>query len=947
MEHSHSSPNGSHISPSQRSPSNYAPAVTSPINSTTTHPRLNQQSRRLQLRNVGFRGPVLPARRISPIISASQQSSEPFSHLANNENSPTSSDKRTLYGEDLPPSPVSILQEIHNSKRRRRISRRSEVGQIFQDSTATDSIAGEGNSWYIETSNNGSPIASNMTPVNVKKLREVSLNGKASPASSSPLMRQGKGRNERSPDPRSTSSGAAKYIEHLEEQLCAVNARLELVMSPSGNKARSAKLRALTAESLSLRQEVCDWERLFAERVREEKRERLDIEIGLQTRLQALEDDLEIKDAKIRELECELESIRTRVREAEGLEAVNVDLERRIDVLTNLLVQSPTRLELSSATSSPSKVDRHKRTPRPRSMLPRVPFSPGGGRSSLSTVSESAFQHCRGFGSTSSISGSSEGVDAIVMHEEEIVSPVSNRGSRQLSSMDLDSGASSLFRSAASSSRPASIQSASSLGTASWGLPLPPDTELQAKSMSRQRRMRRFPSGTCSLKPLILPTATTVPSLPASAPIYPSSPTPSRNITDISLDPTTAFLSRHDFSSPTSTPTQPNRQHSASWAQEQALKSLEGRDKQPESAGSLSLSSEEQLRSLIRSPFEKRGPRRFRPRSLEEELALADLSVEEPCEDEFIPVDLDKSTELDMTSIGLDHLQSHTPLHKRLLRERRPSFISDTTPKPDPRPKFTPTSPPKAIPSSVLATRDAFGIVLRLMDLINRTRQAPLTLAQRLLHNAWMHSSARLSGTGWWLIGLVFGFPWAKCKGAADGGPVDGHSRNNDFDWHHYSSIASRRRTAEHYLGGHGGEYAGLAQATAHLRNARNLSAEGNPKPREEPQVFPCDTCIEPSSHRTLRLWWQFSLAIVLAVGVAIKHGPGVLLVDNSMLLLSPTLSAPQSPRSSSRQPREEDAGNTAITKHATIREDEGDRRSLSTAFTFVEPLGLGDFEEN
>lgn len=945
MDHSHSLPDGRHISPSQRSlPSNHAPAVTSPINSTTTQPRLNQQSRRLQLRNVGFRGSVLPARRISPILSISQQSSEPFSRAANNENSPTSSDKRMLYGEDLPPSPVNILQEIHNSKRRRRVSRRSEVGQIFQDSTTTDPIEGEGNSWYIGTSNNGSPIASNMTPVNVMKLREVSLNGNTSPASSSPLVRQGKGRNENRPDPRSTSFGAANYIEHLEEELCAANARLELVMSPSGNKARSAKLRALTAESLSLRQEVSDWERLLAERVREETRQRLDVETGLKTRLQALEDELEIKDAKTRELECDLESYRTRVKEAEGLEAVNVDLEKRIDVLTNLLVRSPTKLELSSANSSPSKADRHKRTPRPRSMLPRVPFSPGGVGSSLSTVSESAFRHARSFGSTSSISESSEETNATAMHEEEIVSPVSNRGSRQLSSVDLDSGASSLFRSVPSSSRPTSIQSASSLGTASWGLPLPPDTEMQAKS--RQRRMRRFPSGTCSLKPLILPTATTIPSLPASAPIYPSSPTPSRNITEISLGPTTAFLSRHDFSSPTSTPTQLNRQHSASWAQEQALKSLEGRDRQPKFTDSLSPSSEEQLRSQIGSPLEEREPRRFRPRNLEEELALADLLVEEQFEDGLIPVDLDKSTELDMTPIRLDLLHSHTPLRNHLLRERHLSFISDTTPKPDPRPNPTLTSPPKAIQSSILATRNAFGIFSRLMNLINRTKQQPLTLAQRLLYNAWMLSSARLSGIGWWLIGLVFGSPWENYKRAADGGTVDGRSRNNEFDWHHYSARASRRRTAEHYLGDHGNKYEGLAQATPHLRNIRQLSTEIDSKPRKEPQVFPCEKCVEPFSHRTLRLWWQFSLAIVLAVGVAIKHGPGVLLVDDSLPLLPPPPSAHhQSSRISSHQLREEDAENTATTADTTVREDEGDRGgSVSNAFTFVEPFGLGDF---
>ena len=41
-----------------------------------------------------------------------------------------------------------------------------------------------------------------------------------------------------------------------------------------------------------------------------------------------------------------------------------------------------------------------------------------------------------------------------------------------------------------------------------------------------------------------------------------------------------------------------------------------------------------------------------------------------------------------------------------------------------------------------------------------------------------------------------------------------------------------------------------------------------------------CEDCVEPSSRRSLRLWLRFSVALLLAVGVAIREGPAALLVE-------------------------------------------------------------------
>lgn len=338
----------------------------------------SQQARQLQLRNACFRGQALPIRRISPILSSAILSPEPFTRIVTNENSPHNVKKRQLYGEDLPPNPVNILQELHNSARRKRHPSRRSVGEIFQDDTATTTGDGDcGLSWYSETSNSNSPLQPRTSSSATMKLREVSSNGGTPPPLSSPWTKQARARKVNREHQRSTSAEATKYIEYLESQLVAVNAKLDSLLSPTSHKTRAAKLRALTSEAWSLRQQVSEWEQKFDEKVKDERNQLVEVEMSLTGRLQALEDEVEAKDNRVRDLEWELGNLKNRVKDAEGLEVVNADLERRIDLLTNLLVQSPTKLELCSATTSPSKPDPRQPTTRPRSMVPRIPPSPG------------------------------------------------------------------------------------------------------------------------------------------------------------------------------------------------------------------------------------------------------------------------------------------------------------------------------------------------------------------------------------------------------------------------------------------------------------------------------------------------------------------------------------------------------------------------------------------
>ena len=916
--HAHPLPDGRNTS-SQSIDSLHSSAMTSTttLASQEQNEGLSHQTRRLQLRNAGFRGAIFPTRRISPLFPTTSTAIESISRIVSNENGSSSAEKRSMYGEDLPPSPVNILQEIQKSTRKKRISPRPGFGAIFQDNTQTEGLdEASQTSWYREGSRDCSPAALVATPAHMMKLKEGSGNRKTPPPPlSSPLTKQVKGRNVKRVSLRSASSEAARYIEHLESQLASANAKLDSLTSPNTNKLRSAKLRALTVENRNLRQDLSAWEKQFAARVQEERDQRLEVEMDLKVRLRTLENDIELKDARIAELEWEVENMRVKVGDAEGLEEVNVGLEKRIEILTNLLAHSQDKLDVRSAATSPVRADPIKRTPRPKSMLPRIPSPSKGVRLSLSTVAESAFWQPSDIGLSSNMEDSPndavQNIDGQDLqsptHDESLRSPGDRRQSRQSESFESRSRTSGSFRSAPSSaSRPTSFRSSSSFSPTSWGLPLLADVDV--RSANKQRKMRKFPSGSVSLRPLILPAATTVHSLPASAPIYPSiEATARRDTSEDSLDPALSFLSKPTDSSPLTTPDQHGPHESVSWAQEQTLKALEGRFKDMERPNDEQeprptiLTTEENLFGFGQVLSDDRKRRR-RPRSLQKELEEAGhaqagqtqaLISPDLSEDGLISVDLNESPkESPEFCRVIDPTPSKAPLPTADSKRVRLLEEAEDTPKPEINP--TPTTysfsqSVKASPSTLHTTQHAFGIFSRLTTLISQTKQDPLVLARRLLSNAWAQGSKRLGGIGWWLLGLVFGTRWRKRKRTADSGIVE-PTTTQDFDWHHFTAEASRTRAAEHYFKDYGACHqkqpntpVPMLHTKPHQTPSSNAIPPSNSpiKPQNESHLFACADCVEPSSRRTLRLWFRFSLTIVLAIGIAIKHGPAALLLED------------------------------------------------------------------
>lgn len=1015
--HAHPLPDGPNTSSRQTIGSLHgSSAITSPttLASQQQNEGLSHQTRRLQLRNAGFRGAIFPTRRISPLFTTSSTAVESISRQVSNDNTSSSAEKRCMYGEDLPPSPVNILQEIQRSTRKKRSSPRPGLDAIFQDDTQTEEMDRASESfWSKKGSRNCSPLASAATPVNNMKLREGSGNRKTPPPPlSSPLTKQVKGRSAKRINLRSASSEASKYIEHLESQLASVNAKLDSLTSPNTNKLRSAKLRALTVDNRQLRLDLSAWEKQFAARVQEERDQRLEVEMELRVRLRTLENDIELKDARIAELEWEAESMRVKVGDAEGLE-VNIGLEKRIEFLTNLLAGSPNKLDLCSAATSPVRNDPIKRTPRPKSMLPRIPSPSGGVRLSLSTVAESAFWQPSKIGSSSSaIESPDDAVQDVAgqnvqspAYDESMQSPSSRRQSRQSGFFESRSRTSGSFRSAPSSaSRPTSFRSSGSFGPTSWGLPHVADVDV--RSANKQRKMRKFPSGSVSLRPLILPAATVVPSLPASAPVYPSiEASARRDNSEDSLDPTTSILSKCADSSPVTTPDQMGHHPSTSWAQEQTLKALEGRfmnvdrPNEEQTPQPINLTSEEKA-SGSGGVSSGDGQRRRRPRSLQKELEDAeieqagqarDLISTEPFEDGLISVNtnesLGESAESGQFMTSIAPTPSNAPLPAANSRRLGLIIGPEETPmlerEPSP-PTYTSSQPVKSTSSTAVTTQHAFGIFSRLTNLISQTKQDPFVLARRLLSNAWVQGSKRLGGMGWWLLGLVYGTRWRKRKRTADSETVE-PTTTQDFDWHHFTAEASRRRTAEHYFRDYGTCHhqrtdiwhspplASSAQQPMFPGNTTPPPPTPTPELRTEPHLFPCPNCVEPSSRRTLRLWFQFSLAVVLAVGMAIKHGPASLLQDPREPCLPTHAHRSPSPSPSSSPPyerepllRPHESSSRSRSRHHNTRYNENTEHDDGTSgnnnsslgsngldsrgygsVVFAETLGPADFEAN
>ena len=808
-----------------------------------------------------------------------------FVTSTNDENQPRSAEKQGSVKYNT--SSLGILQEISNSSRRRHKPSRATVRGIFPESTIfTDAVQD------LEDSPSRRSDGSDTT-LTMIKLRNGSLSDRTGTVLNSPVPKQLKNRKKSRTSLRSSSFHATEYIEALESELASVNAKLEAISSQSTSKSQAAKIRALSKQLKALRDEVVDWESKFEDRVGDEVFQRTQFENGLRKRLKSLEDAIEEKDVHIRELECDLEVARTKLKETEELE---VALNRRVDVLTELLAQSPTRLDFPSNTSTPSNTEESKPT-RPRSwVIPRLPTSPAVGKQSYFPLQNASEWKEHGRRPSESISEDREEVHSPLDYEA--YPDLVNDHSESALSQSL-SGHGTLVNSAPStSSRPTSLISVSSHGM-SWGLPLPPD---DSKSCGKPRKMRRFAPGSTSLKPLILPTSAAIPqSLPVSAPVESVYQSPFKHSSSNSLDPTTAFSSRIP-SSPTETPTRPFRRRSVQHPQSFNMESENNKmswvsnQKELENSDILGIDMESPQTHSADSLTLTRVP------TLHAELENAQRKAP----------DMDKHALLDWTEDeGLSTIRAMriTPPRPNLdsiileespsprlpvLEQRHHSQTTHSSPIPLRRIRSYQQLRGVHDPTFITIPISAHGIFSRISEFLVSLKQRPKAIAKRIVVNAWSRGSSRFGGLGWWLIGLIMG-PKNQGNSASHDSALATH---NDAKWHQFSDPTYVPQYSEDSYLDHVQERYQLQTpptkvestdpASVQYRSMHTPSMNGRygttqcVGPHESRRrTNTCSNCVEPPSKRSLKLWAQFALTMVLAVGVAIIEGPGALLCDD------------------------------------------------------------------
>jgi len=299
---------------------------------------------------------------------------------------------------------------------------------------------------------------------------------------------------------------SARYIDYLERQIADTVSQLQSYTSLSEGTSHAVKMRKLMAETRLLRGELTDWENKFSARVKEEVNARAAIDKSLRTRIKSLEVKLEEAEYRYKSAEVDLEEARAVISDLKGVEEENRALEFRIEALSELLADSA-RLAQSAGLggSGCSSVA----SSRPGSLVfPKRSSSLGSSSAPSPVTSPRAQLRCAATVTTTG--GKSTPVESR-----------SRRASREGSTCALeDYGITDPIEAVlCSMSQLAATEEEGVEGelrcSEEYETELNPSTALIRTShppptILRNRRMRRFPSGSSAPKTLILPSAAAV-----------------------------------------------------------------------------------------------------------------------------------------------------------------------------------------------------------------------------------------------------------------------------------------------------------------------------------------------------------------------------------------------------------------------------------------------------
>ncbi|KAL2367306.1 hypothetical protein RJ035_005836 [Blastomyces gilchristii] len=813
------------------------------------------QNRRLQLRNAGFRGALLQSRKPSPPFTRWRSPSGASDQHTEKQSDDTASIDQSCNLSKLTTSHTrrsSILEEINNSTQRRyRQSPRPPAASLFHDLPSPDP----------PTSTNDFPLYSpskcsgqlgppiDLDTFDYSDTDMPSKPRKPSWRSSSPFSSLDRPKRRPNITNRNSDLELSRYIEHLEEQLAASLNRAESIDSSTTN-IQAAKFKALNAEYKILKQELLEWETKFEARLKDELRNTIDKESELRAKIRSLERLVEIKENKIHEQQWEIEMATQKLQNMEAVNATNRSLERRIDVLTELLAQSPTRMEPSSGLNivpetSSSQADGIYHTPRPRSMFSKIPLSP---------VRKALFQPL-------SVPSSNAVTDPSVHYHQASDHPYVSPPQRfeqtdDAELMSLDSGVgdscSPPSTRALDSQRSSMISHASS-NPSHWGTSFPLSPEIQGKFSSRHRRMRRFPPGSCTLKPLILP---------ATSPHVPSQ----IHRQTFSNDPISPFHLR-----PTSAHDSPN----STWVEPDTLRALEGQSHRyqtfDEAINGHSMSGgiaplETDLddfsttgssphiffddihpSTLMASPAfnsqtQNEPLKQVAPRTLENELRQSNPSLR-------VRPRTNRETDRDITPVAV--------LDSKIARLR----------------KIYPASR-NFVPSLDSRQDPFYPFYYYIWDVAPN----PANLIRRIIANAWHANWNHLGKMSWWVLGLFLsGQPrnqWLKnnkrqCQINYDNNDDTASTTNSRSPTNSYRSRTSPRTS----------HCEGTPTKQTTIISPDDTSALIHTPPGGSTNGLPIAITTEPPPpKRPFEVWARFSFALVLAIGLAVRDGPASLM---------------------------------------------------------------------
>ncbi|TKA76542.1 hypothetical protein B0A55_05666 [Friedmanniomyces simplex] len=777
-------------------------------------PGTSRQTRRLQLRNAGFRAAAVPTRKVTPKSISSSTNWSSVSGIVSGSDAENCSpsgtqvssvkvDKRRVSG---------VLQEIGSGSAT--LTRPEKSRPRVSSARLFGPMAGSDDAVYTEDPMSPPP------PRNTIRAKSIRSRAKVNKTR------------------RSMSGEAREYIDHLEAELASTQSQLQAINSPSVTRQQSSKLRTLNTETKQLQDELAEWEARYEQRVQEIVDEHVEIEASLRSELRRMEQDAEEAKYRIEEMSIEVTEARQNM---EAVEAANVNLERRLEIMSEILATSPSKIDLHA---TPGMGRKHQR---PKSMLPRFPTA-------------------------SSLVASPER-----QPKTQPPSPLLTFADPPLEALETSFSQSEMLSDAESvfSEAPSAGGSLTSLEPSDTMPNFNPWTlhAVQSARVRPARRMRRFGPGSHGPKPLILPSTSHYEYMPGSAPpLERSETTPAFSFPFTTED----LLEEED--SPSSLVM---RRRASTTADETTLANLAA---SPFAAASLAgrggeameesllgteypMSAESQATNRDVSSLGSVAGRNLmdelcavrtqgtpgvgeEPPKLSEELSGQEFNTEEAGEDTLL---LHGKEALD----GPD-LHSALDTEDAVVSSSSRSDMAGTTTKPRETPAY----------SSSIWTRFHY--------LFGDLWRSPVAMAQHLILQAQlrMQIPEPLRNVQWWLVGVLLG-PMAKRRFLAT--PA---SYRAGSELERQPLLRAYSAPAEAGGGLAEEEEDGLVYGTMyHTPPGLPARAAGGGEKGKGKQVRR-EGC--PYHHRRSRhspwVWIKFSITLAVAVGVAFKDGPASLL---------------------------------------------------------------------